>query len=129
MTSRRLRWIVIGLVLLALAGTVVAFRLRSDIGLTEVWRTDTGEVLHRGPGGAPLDECILLPCTDPSGKRVDYVARRASPLEGPVWPGQGVIHRLDATETVVESGGERWRRFLVRAEALTPDEVEDDLLK
>lgn len=125
----RLRWTVIGLVLIALVGTVVAFRLRSDVGLTEVWRTDTSEVLHSGPGGAALDDIVLLPCSDPSGKRVDYVARRPSPLDGPVLPGQGVIHRLDETEAVVELRGERWHRFLVRAEALTPEEVEHDLDK
>jgi hypothetical protein len=128
-TPRRLRWTVLGLVVLALLGTVVAFRLASDVGISEVWRTDTGTELRREPGGDVLDEYILMPCTDPSGKRVDYVARRRSHLDGPAWTGQGVIHRLDETETVVEAGGERWRRFLVRQEGLTPEEVPSDLSK
>lgn len=126
MTSR-VRWTVIGLVALAVLGTVVAFRLGSGIGITEVWRTDKGTELRREPGGDVLDEYILLPCSDSSGKRVDYVARRRSPLDVHPLLDRKVIHRLDETGNVVESGGERWRRFLVREEGLTPEEVPNDL--
>ena len=122
--SRGRRWIVVGLVALALLGTVVVLGLRSEIGITEVWRTDAGTEIRDEPGGDVLNGYVLMPCTDPSGKRVDYVARL-----GPAWPDPKCIHRLDETETVVEAGGERWRRFLVRQEGITPEEVGNDLLK
>jgi hypothetical protein len=126
-TQRRLRWTVVGLVVLALLGAAVNFRLRNDIAHTEVWRTDRGTELRSGPGGDVLDEYALLVCADPSGKRVDYVARRRSRLY--FWLGQSSLHRLNETGTVVEIGGERWRRFHVREAAITPEEIESDLNK
>jgi hypothetical protein len=126
-TRRRLGWTVAGLLVLASIGIVAVCVLRDAGAPTEVWRTVNGTELHREPGGEVVDDYILLPCTDPSGERVDFVARRRSPLDALTgWPGRsggGLLHRLDETETSIVAGGKRWHRFVVNEHGLTSEEA------